>query len=296
MRYLRTAFMMLMAAIVMLTTGLIATAPAQAASRDGQCNTGEFCYYYNSNNEGSISDFTTSIADYGTEQPSCYDFKGDGAGKGRCIKNDAASVWNRTGKTVRVHYNSNYGGASQTFDPGDKRNLNDTLKNNNASHKIGADTSRINLTSGLYQHSGGVITAGFNGYVNTPGKHEGIDMARGLGLPVHALVAGKVINISRGYTGSGGLSTIAVYSAKYDKTVIYLHSKPLAGLSEGQTVARGKQIAVESWRGVSSSSATHTHVEMRPGRQERAALSVGDYTLENPDPTRFWHARGYNIR
>jgi murein DD-endopeptidase MepM/ murein hydrolase activator NlpD len=113
---------------------------------------------------------------------------------------------------------------------------------------------------------------------------------------VHALVGGKVINISRGYTGSGGLSTIAVYSAKYDKTVIYLHSKPLASLNEGQKVGRGKQIAVESWRGVSSSSAAHTHVEMRPGRHELAAKSVNDPTLDNPNPTRFWHARGYNIR
>ena len=48
-----------------------AAAPAQATARDGNCESGEFCYYYNSNNQGSVSDFTTSVADYGTTTPSC---------------------------------------------------------------------------------------------------------------------------------------------------------------------------------------------------------------------------------
>ncbi|HMM93743.1 peptidase inhibitor family I36 protein [Phycicoccus sp.] len=114
-------------------------APAQAAARDGVCQSGEFCYYYNSDNAGSVSDFTTSVGDYGTTQPSCYDFKGPGNGKGQCIKNNAASVWNRTGKTVRVYFNSNYDGSRyyQDFAAGAKKNLNANLKNDNASHRIG---------------------------------------------------------------------------------------------------------------------------------------------------------------
>ncbi|MFC5753151.1 hypothetical protein, partial [Actinomadura rugatobispora] len=56
------------------------TSPASAANRDGVCDSGEFCYYFNSDNQGSISDFTGSVADYGTTQPSCYDFKGAGNG------------------------------------------------------------------------------------------------------------------------------------------------------------------------------------------------------------------------
>jgi len=98
-------------------------APASAAGRDGVCNGGEFCYYFNSGEAGSISDFTGSIADYGTTQPSCYDFKGAGNGKGVCVKNNAASVWNRSSKTVRVYFNSGYAGAHQDFAPGAKANL-----------------------------------------------------------------------------------------------------------------------------------------------------------------------------
>ena len=77
--------------------------------------------------------------------------------------------------------------------------------------------------------------------------------------------------------------------------MIYLHSAPRSSLAVGQSISRGQTIADEAWRGVSSSSAAHTHVEMRLGRQTHAAKSVGDPTLDNPNPTSFWHSQGYNI-
>jgi len=123
-------------AVVLLAAAVAFAAPASAAARDGQCNSGEFCYYFNSNQAGSISDFVDSLDDYGTTQPSCYEFRGAGAGKGICVKNNAASVWNRTGRTVRVYFNSNFAGAHQDFAPGARGNLNRTLKNNNASHQL----------------------------------------------------------------------------------------------------------------------------------------------------------------
>ncbi|MFD7734405.1 CHAP domain-containing protein [Kitasatospora phosalacinea] len=137
MRNIRNALTVAGTALA-LAVPLIATtsAPAFAASRDGVCDSGEFCYYYNSDEAGSISDFTGSISDLGATQPTCYEFKGAGSGQGVCVKNNAASVWNRTGKTVRVYYNSGYAGASQDFAPGAKGNLNATLKNNNASHQF----------------------------------------------------------------------------------------------------------------------------------------------------------------
>ncbi|MDF8265612.1 peptidase inhibitor family I36 protein [Luteipulveratus flavus] len=286
------------AAVTALTGGLAVTAmpSAQAASRDGVCDSGEFCYYYNSDFAGSISDFTSSVSDYGTSQPDCYEFKGPGNGQGLCIKNNAASVWNRTSSAVTVYYNSGYAGSTQTIASGGKVNLNATLKNNNASHRIGSTSGTENLSYGLYDASGGRITCGFDGYVNTPGRHEGIDIARGIGSPVRALIGGKVINVVRGANGSSGLSTIAVYNATYDKTIVYLHSAPLSSVTIGDTVNRDQQIATEAWRGVSSSSGAHTHVEMRLGQHTLAAKSVNDPVLDNPNPTSFWEARGYNVR
>ena len=297
MKHLGKTLTLMGVAFTLASPVVAASSPAAAASRDGVCNDGEFCYFFNSNQAGSISDFTGSLDDYGSTQPTCYEFKGAGAGKGVCVKNNAASVWNRSAKTVRVYFNSGYSGASQDFKPGARGNLNATLKNENASHQFGpTKPSNTNLSYSLYKLSGGRITCGFDGYVNTPGRHEGIDIARGVGSPVRALVAGRVINVVRGANGSAGLSTISIYNAKYDKTIIYLHSAPLSSLSVGQNISRDEQIATEAWRGVSSRSGAHTHVEMRLGRRTLAAKSVNDPVLDNPNPTSFWRARGYNVR
>lgn len=119
---------------------MITAAPAQAATaRNGVCESGEFCYYYNSDNAGSVSDFSSSVPDLGATQPSCYDFKSSGNGQGVCVKNHAASVRNRTGGKVTVYFNSGYGGTSQTIASGADANLVTGLKNENASHLFAAD-------------------------------------------------------------------------------------------------------------------------------------------------------------
>jgi hypothetical protein len=48
---------------------VVVAQPAAAADRDGTCNDGEFCYYYNSGNAGSISDFTASVGDTAPPSP-----------------------------------------------------------------------------------------------------------------------------------------------------------------------------------------------------------------------------------
>ncbi|MFI6499847.1 peptidase inhibitor family I36 protein [Nonomuraea typhae] len=285
------------AAMALGGTVLATSAPASATNRNGVCEPGEFCYYFNSNNQGSVSDFTGSVGDYATKQPSCYDFKGPGNGKGKCIKNAAASVWNRSSKTVRVFFNSGHTGTHQDFAAGARGNLNPTLKNQNASHLFGPSSSapRGVMSFSLYA-ARGRITTGFDGYKTTPGRHEGIDLVRGLGANVRSLVAGQIINVVPGKPGRKRLSTIAIYLASVDKTVIYLHTEPLSSLRVGQQVRRGQIIGKESWHGVSRERSAHTHVEMRPGRRTLAAKSVNDPHLQNPNPTAFWNSQGYSVR
>ncbi|WP_157249285.1 peptidoglycan DD-metalloendopeptidase family protein [Nonomuraea typhae] len=287
-------------ASVVLALGamVVAASPAVAGGRDGVCDDGEFCYYFNSGNQGSVSDFAGSVSNYASTQPSCYDFKGPGAGQGTCVKNAAASVWNRSRQVVRVFYNSGHAGTHQDFGPGVKGNLIPALKNQNASHEFnpGATPARGRMSYALYAAHGS-ISCPFDGYTTRPGsRHEGIDLVRRLGAEVRSLVDGEIVNVQRGRTGSGGLSTIAIYVAAANKTVIYLHSSPSPSLRAGQRVSRGQIIATESWRGVGESSSAHTHVEMRPGRHLRAAKSIGDRNLENPDPTSFWNSQGYQVR
>lgn len=102
---------------VNLAIGGVKFAGNAAATRNGTCEADEFCYYYNSDNAGSVSDFPgtlLSVPDYGTNSATCYVFKTSGrSGYNQCIKNNAASVWNRTTRAIYVYYNSNYGGSSQ---------------------------------------------------------------------------------------------------------------------------------------------------------------------------------------
>lgn len=186
-------------------TSTTARSAAAAAGRNGTCDTGEFCYYYNSDEAGSVSDFSDSLDDYGTTEPSCYDFKGSGNGKGVCVKNNAASVWNRTGKTVRVYFNSNYAGASQDFAAGVKGNLNSTLKNNNASHqfltsaptgcKTDGTNSSLPTTILVYEVAAGrVVRVSFKDYVKDVLPNEWISS-----WPAESLNAGAMAVKSYGW-------------------------------------------------------------------------------------------------
>lgn len=124
--------------LAIVASGLIVAPAAQATTtataRNGVCESGEFCLYYNSNQGGSVSDFRGSVTEYGPSQPSCYEFRGRGAGKGKCVINDTASVWNRTGKNVAVF---SYDGFYQNVASGKKANLKATVKNKNDWHFVG---------------------------------------------------------------------------------------------------------------------------------------------------------------
>lgn len=278
---------------VLMGTALAASPTAMAAGGNGVCETGEFCLYYNSDHTGSMVDLGGGRKDYGTGT-GCVKFVGAGSGRGQCIKNNVASVWNREASVVTVFYKSNWAGSVDAIGSGSKVNLNGNLKNQNAGHvvgKVGNDT----FGQGVYHASGGRITAYFDGYLNTSGRHEGVDVAKGVGVNVFAMLGGVVTRVTEGAAGSGGLSQIAIYNATLDRTVVYLHTNPLDGVDVGDTISKGERIATESWRGISSAGGAHTHVEMRVGRQTSAARSVGDFTLSNPVPTQFWMDRGYNV-
>ena len=180
----KTALMAVGAAL--LTTAAFAPS-ALAAGQDGRCEPGEFCLYFNSGQEGSMVDMSNGHKDYGAGA-NCIEFITAGAGRGRCVKNNAASGWNREDFAVTVFYKSGWSGAIDTFVSGERANLTKT-KNENASHVVG-EAGNERLANQLYQSGGGRITAYFDGYLNTSGRHEGIDIAKGVGEPVHALIGG----------------------------------------------------------------------------------------------------------
>ncbi|MGE4429020.1 MAG: peptidoglycan DD-metalloendopeptidase family protein [Solirubrobacteraceae bacterium] len=295
---------LVLAGVAATLMGMAIVPSAQAAPRDGICQKGEFCLYFNSDHKGSVSDFAPgSISDYGARQPTCYEYKGRGRGRGTCVKNEAAAAWNRTGKPATIFFNSGFKGATQVVPPGGKVNLSPTLKNENAGHRIGdVDVpapvdpgSRKAMSFALYHQAGGRVTCAYNGYTTTKGKHEGIDFARGIGTPVHALLAGRVVLVEHGADG-GRLSTISIHNEQLNRTIVYLHAAPVAGLKAKRRIKRGQRIATEAWRGITHRRSAHTHVEMRVGKRDRAAKSVDDYRLDNPSPAGFWVSQGYSVR
>ncbi|RLK61497.1 peptidase inhibitor family I36 protein [Actinokineospora cianjurensis] len=125
------------AAAATVAFAAISVTPASAATaRNGICEVGEFCLYWGQNRSGSVSDFATSIPNYGDNQPTCYEYKTPNLpGYGLCVKNNATSAWNRRSSTVTVYFNSNYGGASDPVGAGQARDLASTYANN-ASHLL----------------------------------------------------------------------------------------------------------------------------------------------------------------
>ena len=277
------------AAAAAIGAALVAPAPAAqaATARNGVCETGEFCLYYNSGNGGSLVDLANSQSDYGTGA-GCVTFVSAGNGQGQCVKNNAASVWNREAAVATVFYRSGWSGAIDSVEPGVKADLRSDLKNENAGHLVG-DAANDSFEYGVYHSSAARVTAWFDGYLNTAGRHEGIDVADAAGADVFAVLGGTVTRVTEGSDATDALSTLAVYNATYDKTVVYLHLNPL-GLAVGQSISKGQKIGDEAARGATGS---HTHVELRPGRQTAATFS-SDTDLVNPVPTQFWMDRGYN--
>lgn len=133
----------------------------------------------------------------------------------------------------------------------------------------------------LYGGKGGVMTCDFDGYVNTSGRHEGIDFCAsgGKDSPIYSLIDGEIIN----YSNSSSLSTLAIYDSTNNKTVIYLHG--YYEVPADKKVSKGQYVGKESNLGTSSA---HTHIEVRDGRKTSAAVSVGDNTLNNPNPYSYW--------
>ena len=123
-------------ALLIPTSTASAAERVGAAERNGVCDAGEVRFYYNTDGHGSIADFNGSIPNYGGSQPNCYEFRGAGNGQGKCVKNNAAAVWNRTGTQVVVYYNSYFWGDNELIPDGKLVILKPGLKNNNASHKI----------------------------------------------------------------------------------------------------------------------------------------------------------------
>lgn len=119
------------AAAAALATAGLATAPAASAAVIHGCPEVYFCFYYNSNYEGAAAAYLLSDGNLENETFN----RGGTTGRGKPVKNNAASAVNNWSYYATVYYNSGCNGsvASQTFGAYRSANFNATMKNENAS-------------------------------------------------------------------------------------------------------------------------------------------------------------------
>ncbi|MFD5573765.1 MULTISPECIES: peptidase inhibitor family I36 protein [Streptomyces] len=120
-----------------LIAGGIAVGTAAPANAATACpSSGVACLWYNSDYEGGIYVQGASLSDYAGYYFSTSTAPNGSNGSGQEVKNNAASVTNRsTFYRFRVYYNSGWDGsyAYQTIGISSRANLNATMKNENAS-------------------------------------------------------------------------------------------------------------------------------------------------------------------
>lgn len=119
-----------------VTASFVVAPSASAATPD--CKSGEICLYYNSSSYGFGSVFIQryDIPDYAGSYFSSGYY--GNSGSGTVVKNHAAAVDSWQPYKFVVYYNSNYGCsvACQTILPWEAKDLNSSLKNNNASGRL----------------------------------------------------------------------------------------------------------------------------------------------------------------
>ncbi len=260
------------AATLGLAAALVTTAPtASATARNGVCETGEFCLYYNSDHLGSRVDLVNSQRDYGTGA-GCVEFVSSGAGQGQCVKNNTASVWNRTGKPVFVFYSSDYGGTYDQIPDGAKVNLNANVKNDNASQIVGDASLRFPLNATQTHIKNRNPAWCWNNTSNCHHDYNAADIFAATGTAVVSPVNGTVM--TKNVRSSGVGSTVTVKDS-FGRLwyFAHMHHSPAPVVSVGQAVTKGQRIGTVGTSAHAVGTPPHLHLDMRVGVNERAGCS-----------------------
>lgn len=200
---------------------------------------------------------------------------GSGYGiKARMPRGSVVTVYSIQNGWAELSFNGTRGYASASY----------LTKQNSASQNIRQSTSsNSSVKSRLIEavfHSHGKITCDFDGYKNTKGRHEGIDLVNYHKAPVYATVSGKVIR-----AGDGVYHTVSIYDTTNNKSIIYLHLDS-STVNLGQYVNKGDLIGYQGNYGAPQGS--HVHIEVRNGKKTAAAKSQNDPILNNENPWNYW--------
>lgn len=263
------------AALMGATLAGTTAAPAQAAARDGSCNSGEFCLYYGANHTGSRIDAVGTTRAYGGTGSGCLKFISAGTGRGTCVKNHAASVWNRTGRPASIFYNSDFGSTYDIIPSGAKVNLNSNVHKDNGSQILGDASLRFPLNVTQAQIKNHTPPWCWNSKVNCHHDYNASDIFANSGTAVVSPVNGVVMTkrVRDGSPASVG-STVTVKDG-FGRLwyLAHMHHNPAPVVVEGQRVVKGQRIGTVGTRYHALNTPSHLHIDMRVGVNSRVSCS-----------------------
>ena len=265
-------------AMAALAAAAIVTAPtANATARNGVCESGEFCLYYNSGQAGSRVDLVNSQRDYGSGT-GCIEFVSSGAGQGQCVKNNTASVWNRTGKPVFVFYNSDFGGTYDQIPDGAQVNLNSNVYNNNASQIVGDASLRFPLAVNQADIKNRTPHWCWDSKTNCHHDYNAADIFAATGTSVLSPVNGTVMtkNVRAGSTGCDSVGSTVTVKDGFGRLWYFAHmdDSPAPVVSVGQSVSKGQRIGYVGTKYHALCTDSHLHIDMRVGVDSRVSCSA----------------------
>lgn len=266
------AAMLAGAALVLSGATLVgpAASSADAAPRNGVCEAGEVCFSYGAGQGGSRVDLVSSRRSY-NDSGGCVRFISAGAGKGACLKNNAGSVWNRTGKPVFVFFNTDFGSTYDKVPPGAKVNLNDNVRKDNASHIIGDAELRFPLrTTQAHIKAKGWC---WNSKTNCHHSYNAADIFAGTGTPVVSPVNGTVKSVNRRSSGVGSTVTVKDGHGRL-WYFAHMHHSPGPVVTTGQRVSKGTRIGTVGTSAHALGTPSHLHLDMRVGVDSRVSCTA----------------------
>lgn len=276
------------AAAVLMGATFVGTtsAPAQAAARDGVCDSGEFCLYYGADHTGSRVDSVGTTRNYGGTSTGCLKFISTGTGRGTCVKNHAASVWNRTSRPATVFYNSDFGGTYDVIPSGAKVNLNSNVNKDNGSQILGDASLRfpLNVTQAHIKNRSPHWC--WDSKVNCHHDYNAADIFAATGADVVSPVNGVVKTKSIRSSGVG--STVTVKDG-FGRLWYFAHmdDSPAPVVSVGQSVVKGQKIGDVGTSAHAMGTPPHLHLDMRVGVDSRVSCSgagCASYGFVNNQP------------
>ena len=250
-------------AVLGVTVGLAPTATAGA--RDGTCQAGEFCLYFNDTSTGSLSDMVNSQSDYGTGA-GCVTFE-NGPQDGTCVKNRAGSAWNRTGKPVYVFYSSDYGSTYDQIPDGAKVKLNANTYKDNASHIIGNAELRFPLNVSQSQIKNNNPSWCWDSKTNCHHDYNAADIFAPTGTTVVSPVSGTIKSI-------GSSPARVTIKDSFGRLWYLTHMLDTSlQVNDEQAVSKGTVIGKVGNSADAAGTSPHLHIDMRVGVDSRASCS-----------------------